>query len=553
MASKIAAATEESRPANIKLVVAASTAGTAFEWYDFFLFVPLAAIMSRIFFTGLSETAGYVFALGAFAVGFAFRPLGALIFGRIGDRVGRKATFLITMTLMGASTFAIGLIPGYADIGIAAPVIFILMRIFQGLALGGEWGGAAIYIAEHVEPNKRGFMGAWLGGSAAFGLAGALLVVLAVRTIVGEAAFNAWGWRVPFIVSAGLLAISIWIRLKLSESPMFAKLKEEGTRSEKPYVESFLQWAGLKQVLLVLFGIMIAQGAVWYTGFFYASFFLETIIKVPGPTVNTLMLAMTAISVPLYLAFGALSDRIGRKPVMLFGMVLMVAAIFPGFHLMTRAANPLLDQAATSAPVVVVADPAECSLQFDPVGKTQFRTSCDIAKSTLARAGVSYANEAAPAGTLAQVRVGEVAVPSVDGSTMDAAALAEAKAGATARISAALTAAGYPPSADPARVNAVGVFLVLLVLCIGATALYGPQAAALVELFPTRIRYTALSLPYHIGTGWVGGFLPATAFAMVAATGDIYFGLWYPVVFTAIAAVVTLIFLPETRGRDLDY
>ena len=553
MASKIAAATEESRPANIKLVVAASTAGTAFEWYDFFLFVPLAAIMSRIFFTGLSETAGYVFALGAFAVGFAFRPLGALIFGRIGDRVGRKATFLITMTLMGASTFAIGLIPGYADIGIAAPVIFILMRICQGLALGGEWGGAAIYIAEHVEPNKRGFMGAWLGGSAAFGLAGALLVVLAVRTIVGEAAFNAWGWRVPFIVSAGLLAISIWIRLKLSESPMFAKLKEEGTRSEKPYVESFLQWAGLKQVLLVLFGIMIAQGAVWYTGFFYASFFLETIIKVPGPTVNTLMLAMTAISVPLYLAFGALSDRIGRKPVMLFGMVLMVAAIFPGFHLMTRAANPLLDQAATSAPVVVVADPAECSLQFDPVGKTQFRTSCDIAKSTLARAGVSYANEAAPAGTLAQVRVGEVAVPSVDGSNMDAAALAEAKAGATARISAALTAAGYPPSADPARVNAVGVFLVLLVLCIGATALYGPQAAALVELFPTRIRYTALSLPYHIGTGWVGGFLPATAFAMVAATGDIYFGLWYPVVFTAVAAVVTLIFLPETRGRDLDY
>ena len=553
MASRIAAATEESKPANIKLVVAASTAGTAFEWYDFFLFVPLAAILSRTFFTGLSETAGYVFALGAFAVGFAFRPLGALIFGRIGDRVGRKATFLITMTLMGASTFAIGLIPGYADIGIAAPVIFILMRICQGLALGGEWGGAAIYIAEHVEPNKRGVMGAWLGGSAAFGLAGALLVVLAVRTIVGEATFNAWGWRIPFIVSAGLLAISIWIRLKLSESPMFAKLKEEGTRSEKPYVESFLQWAGLKQVLLVLFGIMIAQGAVWYTGFFYASFFLETIIKVPGPTVNTLMLAMTAISVPLYLAFGALSDRIGRKPVMLFGMVLMVAAIFPGFHLMTRAANPLLDQAATRAPVVVVADPAECSLQFDPVGKTQFRTSCDIAKSTLARAGVSYANEAAPAGTLAQVRVGEVAVPSVDGSTMDAAALAEAKADATARISAALTAAGYPPSADPARVNAVGVFLVLLVLCIGATALYGPQAAALVELFPTRIRYTALSLPYHIGTGWVGGFLPATAFAMVAATGDIYFGLWYPVVFTAVAAVVTLIFLPETRGRDLDY
>ena len=553
MAATNTAADGKTEPANMKLVVAASAAGTAFEWYDFFLFVPLAAILSRTFFAGLNETAGYVFALGAFAVGFAFRPLGALIFGRIGDRVGRKGTFLITMGLMGVSTFAIGLLPSYAQLGIIAPILFLCLRILQGLALGGEWGGAAIYIAEHVQPNKRGVMGAWLGGSAAFGLGGALLVVLAVRGVVGEEAFAAWGWRVPFLFSAALLAISVWIRLKLSESPMFAKMRDEGRRSERPYYESFVVWENLKRVLLVLFAIMIAQGAVWYTCFFYASFFLETVVKAPPAEVNMLMLVLTAISVPLYLAFGALSDRIGRKKVMLFGMILTTIAIFPGFHLLTRFANPALDQAATRSPVVVVADPAECSLQFDPVGRTQFRTSCDIAKSTLARAGVSYKNQAAPAGTVAVVRVGQTAVASASGVGLDTPALNALRTEVSGRIGAALTQAGYPPRADPSQVNAIGVFLVLLVFCIGATALYGPQAAALVELFPTRIRYTALSLPYHIGTGWVGGFLPATAFAMVAATGDIYFGLWYPVVFTGIAAVVTLLFLPETSGRDLDY
>jgi MFS family permease len=540
------------KPANMTLVVAASAAGTAFEWYDFFLFVPLAAILSRTFFAGLNETASYVFALGAFAVGFAFRPIGALIFGRIGDRVGRKGTFLATMSIMGVSTFAIGLLPGYQTLGLASPMIFLGLRILQGLALGGEWGGAAIYIAEHVEPRKRGAMGAWLGGSAAFGLGGALIAVLVTRVLVGEAAFNAWGWRIPFLLSAALLAISVWIRLRLSESPMFEKIKEEGTRSERPYVESFLVWPNLKRVLVVLFAIMIAQGAVWYTGFFYASFFMETVIKVPAPIVNQLMLALVAVSVPLYLLFGWLSDKVGRKPVMLFGMILTVAAIFPGFHMITRAANPLLDAANTRAPVVVIADPAECSLQFDPVGKSQFRTSCDIAKSTLARAGVSYTNQPAPAGTLAQVKVGDQVVPSVDGRGLDTAALTALKTEAAERIGAALKAAGYPLSADPARINVVGVFLVLLVFCIGATALYGPQAAALVELFPTRIRYTALSLPYHIGTGWVGGFLPATAFAMVAATGDIYFGLWYPMVATVIAILTMLFFLPETKGKDLE-
>jgi MFS family permease len=541
------------KPANMALVVTASAAGTAFEWYDFFLFVPLAAILSRIFFSGLNETASYVFALGAFAVGFAFRPIGALIFGRIGDRVGRKATFLVTMSMMGFSTFAIGLLPSYARAGVAAPLLFVGLRILQGLALGGDWGGAAIYIAEHVETRKRGQMGSWLGGSAAFGLLGAILVVLAVRTAVGEQAFAAWGWRIPFLVSAFLLAISLWIRLRLQESPIFARVRDEGRRSERPYIESFLQWPNLKRVLVVLFAVMIAQGAVWYLCFFYASFFMETVIKIAPATVDLVMMALVVVSVPLYWAFGALSDRIGRKPVMLFGMILTVLAIFPGFHLITRAGNPALAEAATRAPVVVVADPAECSLQFDPVGKSQFRTSCDIAKSTLTTAGVSYRNQAAPAGGLAQVRIGDTVIPSPDGRGLDARALAALKAETAGKIKAVLKSAGYPLTADPARVNAPALFAILLVFCIGATALYGPQAAALVELFPTRIRYTALSLPYHIGTGWVGGFLPATAFAMVAARGDIYFGLWYPMVATAIAVVAMLAFLPETRGKDLAF
>ena len=549
----MATSAETKKPANMVLVVAASAAGTAFEWYDFFLFVPLAAIISKTFFAGLNDAAGYIFALGAFAAGFAFRPLGALIFGRIGDRVGRKGTFLITMGLMGVATFAIGLLPTYNQVGIASPIIFLCLRLAQGTALGGEWGGAAIYIAEHTAPERRGFLGSWLGGSAAFGLGGALLAVLATRAVVGDEAFAAWGWRIPFLGSSALLAISIWIRLKLSESPLFQQMRDEGTRSEKPYVESFLVWKNLKRVLIVLFSLMFAQGAVWYTVFFYGQFFMENVIKVAPATVGLLMLALVAASVPLYLFFGWLSDRIGRKIVMVSGMVLATAAFFPVFHLITHTGNPTLDRAVTTSPVVVVADPAECSLQFDPVGKSQFRTSCDIAKSVLAASGVSYRNQPAPAGQLAQVKVGPAVITSTDGRGLDPAALKLAKADATARIKAALHAAGYPDKADPAETHTVQLFLVMLVLVVGATALYGPQAAALVELFPTRIRYTALSLPYHIGTGWVGGFLPASAYAMVAATGDIYFGLWYPVVATTIAIITTLVFLPETRGKDLNF
>jgi MFS family permease len=537
---------------NMGLVVVASAAGTTFEWYDFFLFVPLAAIISKVFFAGLNDAAAYIFALLSFAAGFATRPVGALIFGRIGDRVGRKGTFLITISLMGVATFAVGLLPTYGQAGVASPVLFIVLRMVQGIALGGEWGGAAIYIAEHSSPQRRGYMTSWIGTSAAFGLGGALVVVLVTRTALGEAAFAAWGWRLPFMLSAVLLIISIWIRMTLHESPVFEGLRDRGERSLSPYRESFGQWSNLKLVLIALFSMMVAQGAVWYAAFFYAQTFIEKIVKVAPETVNAVMIAVVACSAPLYVFFGWLSDKVGRKVVMVSGMILTTAALYPGFHLIVQAGNPALAAASVRAPVVVIADPATCSLQFDPVGKAQFKTSCDIAKSVLTAAGVTYRNVAAPRGALAEVKVGETVVASAEGGGADATTLKALKAGVDARIKGALHAAGYPDKADPARTNAVGLFLVVLLFTVGATALYGPQAAAMAELFPARIRYTALSLPYHIGTGWVGGFLPATAYAMVAASGNIYFGLWYPIGAATLAILVSLLFLPETRGRNLN-
>ncbi len=539
------------KTAGMGLLVVASAAGTTFEWYDFFLYVPLTVIIAKVFFAGLNDAAAYIFALLSFAAGFATRPLGALIFGRIGDRLGRKATFLITIVLMGASTFLVGVLPTYAQVGVLSPVIFIALRMFQGIALGGEWGGAAIYIGEHAPAARRGYFTSWIGTSAAFGLGGALVVVLAVRTGLGEAAFNAWGWRVPFLLSAILLAISIWIRLTLSESPVFQHMKDTGTRSRAPYAEAFGTPDNLRRVLLALCTMMVAQGAVWYCAFFYAQAFLEKIIKVAPTTVNAILIAIVVCSAPMYVFFGWLSDRVGRKWVMCGGMILATAALWPGFHLMTQYGNPGLAEASRNAPVVVTADSAACALQFDPVGKAQFRSSCDIVKSVLTNAGVSYRNLSAPAGTAASVQVGAATVASVDGTALPPPALKAAKAGVEAKLKAALTAAGYPAKADAGRTNALGVFLVMLVFTVGATALYGPQAACLVELFPARVRYTALSLPYHIGTGWVGGFLPAVAYAMVTASGDIYFGLWYPIFATAFAIVCTIAFLPETRGRDL--
>jgi MFS family permease len=542
---------EQATGERIGMVVAASAAGTAFEWYDFFVFVPLATIISKTFFAGLNEGAAYVFALGSFAAGFAFRPLGALIFGRVGDRSGRKGAFLVTVIMMGAATFCIGLLPTYAQAGLFSPVAFIALRIVQGVALGGEWGGAAIYIAEHSPPSKRGEYTSWIGAAAAFGLGGALIVSLTARTLVGEAAFAGWGWRIPFLASAVLLAVSVSFRLKLSESPVFKRLHAEGRRSTRPYAEAFGDPANLRRVLIALFAVMVAQGTVWYTTFFYGQFFIEKVLHVAPGTVNAVMIALVALSAPLYVVFGALSDRVGRKVVMVGGMVLFTVALWPGFHLMARAADPQLASAERSSPVTVVAAPQDCSLQFDPVGRAQFRSSCDILKSVLTNAGISYRNRPAAPGAMASAEVAGRTVSSLDGRRLSRAALAAARAKVGAALQGALKAAGYPAAAVAPRSDAPAILLVLLVLALGATALYGPQAACLVELFPSRVRYTALSLPYHIGTGWVGGFLPATAYAMVTATGDSYSGLWYPIVGTLISIVCALLFLPETRGRDL--
>jgi MFS family permease len=536
----------------LRTVVAASAAGTAFEWYDFFVFGSLTQVISKTFFSGLNDTAGYIAALALFGAGFAFRPLGALVFGRIGDRVGRKGAFLLTVVLMGGATVGIGLLPTYAQVGLLAPALLVLMRILQGFALGGEYGGAAIYVAEHAPPEARGRATSWVQTSAAFGLLGALSVILVTRLAVGEEAFDAWGWRIPFLVSAGLLAISIWMRVKLSESPTFARMKEAGETAQAPFKEAFGQWSNLKIVLLALVAIMFAQGAVWYTAFFYIQTFMEKFLKVPLETITLLMAIATAISAVGYVFFGWLSDKIGRKPVLLFGMCLMLAAYFPGFHLLSQTLNPALAEAQARTPVVVVADPADCALQFDPVGKSSFVSSCDIAKSVLANTGVSYSNQAAPAGAIAEVRVGSAVVASQDARGLAKDAAQATRAEVEGRIKGALTAAGYPEKADPARMNFLGAIGVMLVFVVAATALYGPIAITLVELFPTRIRYTAMSLPYHIGTGWVGGFVPFTAFAIVAATGDIYAGLWYPFAFTLLSVLTCLFLLPETRHRPLE-
>ena len=542
--------------ASMRTVVMASSAGTAFEWYDFFIFGSLAQVISKTFFTGLSDTAGYVAALALFGVGFAFRPLGALVFGKIGDQAGRKGAFLATVLLMGGATFAIALLPTYQQAGIISPILLIILRCVQGFALGGEYGGAAIYVAEHSPPDQRGRSTAWVQSSASLGLFAALLVILATRWLLGDlagpTAFDAWGWRIPFAVSIGLLAVSVWMRLKLSESPTFARMKEEGAASKAPYAEAFGQWKNLKLVLLAFFAVMSAQGAVWYTTFFYIQTFMEKFLKVAPATINGLMMAAAAVSAVFYVVFGWLSDRIGRKPVMLGGMALALVFYFPGFHLLEQAANPALAEASARAPVTVTADPKDCALQFDPIGKAAFVSSCDIAKSALANAGISYANHAGPAGSAAVVQVGETRIVSQSAKGLAAKETKAVKTAGEAAIKTALAKAGYPAKADPARINGWGVFGVLLVFVIAATALYGPLAAALVELFPTQVRYTALSLPYHIGTGWIGGFLPFSAFAIVAAVGNIYAGLWYPVVFTLISVLVTLFLLPETKDRSLD-
>ena len=537
---------------NDRMIVGAASAGTVFEWYDFYLYGSLTAFISGHFFSGVNETTGFILALMAFAAGFAVRPFGALVFGRLGDLWGRKNTFLVTMLLMGLSTFAVGLLPDYSRIGVAAPVLLVLLRLVQGLALGGEYGGAATYVAEHAPEGKRGLYTSWIQTTATLGLFLSLIVIILVRTQVGEEAFKAWGWRIPFLVSAVLLAVSMWIRLKLNESPVFRKMVDEGSTSKKPLTEAFANPANLKRVLLALVGLTAGQAVVWYTGQFYTLFFLEKTLKVDGLTTNALVATALLIGTPFFVVFGWLSDRIGRKPIILAGCLLAVLTYFPVFKALTVAANPALAAATAAAPVTVVADPADCAFQFDPIGKSAFASSCDIAKSALATAGVSYRNEAAPAGTLARVRVGQVEVAGVDGRNLSRKALADARSAWSKTLSAALAQAGYPAKADPARIDRPRVVALLTLLVLYVTMVYGPVAAALVEMFPARIRYTSMSLPYHIGNGWFGGFLPATAFAMVAASGDIYRGLWYPIVIAAVTLVVGGLFIREMRGAPID-
>ncbi len=538
---------------NEKLVIAASSLGTVFEWYDFYLYGLLATYISAQFFSGVNETTGFIFALGAFAAGFAVRPFGALVFGRIGDMVGRKNTFLVTMGLMGLATFAVGLLPSYATIGVAAPIILIGLRLLQGLAMGGEYGGAATYVAEHAPDGKRGLYTSWIQTTATLGLFAALLIVIGTRTLLGEEVFKAWGWRVPFLVSMILLAVSMWIRMQLNESPVYQKMKDEGKTSKAPLTEAFAKWGNLKWVVIVLFGAVAGQAVVWYTGQFYALFFLEKMLKVDGASTNILIAIALMIGTPGFVFFGWLSDKIGRKPIILVGCALAALTYFPTFHALTKAANPALAQAQASAPITVVVNDADCSVQFDPVGRNKFDSkSCDIAKSFLAKSGVSYAKVDAPAGTVASIKIGTETLVAPDPNLVTG---ADKKAAITAyqdSVKAALAKAGYPSKADPATMNKPMVIAILVYLVLLVTAVYGPIAALLVEIFPSRIRYTSMSLPYHIGNGWFGGFLPTTAFAMVAATGDIYYGLWYPVLVAGLTAVLGLFFLPETFKRRLD-
>ena len=540
-----------------KKVIFASSLGTVFEWYDFYLYGSLAPIIARQFFTGLDPTSAYIFALLAFAAGFLVRPFGAIFFGRLGDMIGRKYTFLVTILIMGASTFIVGLLPNYTSIGMAAPVILIALRLLQGLALGGEYGGAATYVAEHSPQGKRGAYTAWIQTTATLGLFLSLIVILGVRNALGEKDFGDWGWRIPFLVSIALLAISVWIRLSLNESPAFQRMKSEGKTSKAPLTESFGQWKNLKIVILALVGLTAGQAVVWYTGQFYALFFMTTIAKVDNTTANLFIAGSLAIGTPFFIVFGVLSDKIGRKPIILAGCLIAALTYFTVFPMLLKYANPALLAAQQATKVTITADPKECSFQGSPIARDiDFLSSCDIAKRALTQSYIPYDNKVAAPGTAATVTVGDKVLTAPSATLNEqrhgfSAASAKAIADFRKSVSDATKAASLTVAADPAKMNKGMVLLCLVFLVILVTMVYGPIAAMLVELFPTRIRYTSMSLPYHIGNGWFGGLLPTTAFAMVAATGDIYYGLWYPVIVAAATFVIGVFFIPETKDVDI--
>jgi MFS family permease len=549
MATATAIATARPMTGEEKKVIFASSLGTVFEWYDFYLYGSLAGIIAKQFFSGLDPTSAFIFALLAFAAGFIVRPFGALVFGRLGDMIGRKYTFLVTILIMGLSTFIVGVLPSYASIGVAAPVILIGLRLLQGLALGGEYGGAATYVAEHAPHGKRGAYTAWIQTTATLGLFLSLMVILGTKTYIGDKEFADWGWRVPFIVSIALLAISVWIRLSMNESPAFKRMKEEGKTSKAPLSESFGQWKNLKIVILALVGLTAGQAVVWYTGQFYALFFLTQALKVDIATANILVAISLVIGTPFFIVFGSLSDKIGRKPIIMAGCLVAALTYFPLFKALTEAANPDLAKAQASSKVVVTADPNECSFQFNPTGTAKFTSSCDIAKQVLAAGSVSYDNVVGSGA--AKISIGDKVIESFSAKGLPADEAKKKDAEFKKSVTEALKAAGYPAKADPAKMNYPLIIGILTLLVIFVTMVYGPIAAMLVELFPTRIRYTSMSLPYHIGNGWFGGLLPTTAFAIVAQTGNMYNGLWYPIVIAAGTFVIGMLFVKETKDVDI--
>ena len=536
-------------------VIFASSLGTVFEWYDFYLYGSLAAIIAKQFFSGLDAGSAFIFALLAFAAGFIVRPFGALVFGRLGDLIGRKYTFLVTILLMGGATFIVGILPNYESIGVAAPVILIMLRMLQGLALGGEYGGAATYVAEHAPNGRRGAYTAWIQTTATLGLFLSLLVILFTREFTGPN-FDVWGWRVPFIVSIALLAVSVYIRLSMNESPAFKKMKEENKLSKAPLTESFGQWKNLKIVILALFGLVAGQAVVWYTGQFYALFYLTQVLKVDPKTANLLIAASLVIGTPFFIVFGSLSDKIGRKKIIMAGLLLAIITYIPNtpvsiFNALTHFANPALEKAMKEAPATITVDEAECTFQFNPTGTAKFTSSCDIAKQVMASNSASYSTIPGAAGTVATVKIGETVI---EGYTSKGLPADEAKAKDAAfkkAVRDALNAAGYPAKADPAAVNLPAILALLVILVIYVTMVYGPIAAMLVEMFPTRIRYTSMSLPYHIGNGWFGGLLPTISFALVAQNGNIYYGLWYPIAIAAMTFVIGMLFVRETKDVDI--
>jgi MFS family permease len=532
-------------------VIAASSVASVFEWFDFFLYGALAVVISRNFFSHVNETTAFVLSLLAFAAGFAVRPFGAVVFGFFGDLLGRKNTFLVTLALMGVATFAVGLLPTYEQIGVAAPWILVGLRMLQGLSVGGVYGGAAVYVAEHVDQKRRGFFTSWIQITATIGMALSLAVIFTTRTLVGEENFNAWGWRIPFLLSIVLLALTIWIQLKLSESPVYLQMKAAGKASKRPLSDAFGNWKNLRLILIALFGAMVGQAVIWYAAQFYVFFFMERILKVDAAFTNLLVASALVISTPLYIFFGWLSDKVGRRPVILGACLLAALTYFPLFKALTIAANPEMARAVATSPVTVWADKEECTFQFDPIGTATFSSSCDIARSYLARAGVTYSTEAAARGSIARLQVGERTLDSFQGGALSTQELKEQRAAWEREAAAMVAQAGYPLRADREQVNVPMVLLILVILMSFSAMVYGPMAALLTELFPAKVRYTSMSLPYHLGTGWFGGFLPPVAFAIVAATGNIYSGLWYPLIGAALTLILGLLFLPETKGNDL--